>query len=150
MADSKSVQPLPTIAKGSERAAPEIDTNRDAVIARIRTALRTRSGKAWSVTGGRGTAWGWIRIDAPPARCTWRYRLRAGTLDRSENYEEYDSGERNGHMSPAERAELAALLGLNDAHFQGVGIASSSDHRREYIDRAEGRAPLVIGAPYWD
>lgn len=47
--------------------APPVN-DRDDAIRRIRQALRRRSGKAWSVTGGRGTAWGWITITAPPRR----------------------------------------------------------------------------------
>lgn len=54
------------------------DITRDSAISTIRAALRRRSGKAWSVTGGRGTAWGWITIEAPPARRTWSHRLKAG------------------------------------------------------------------------
>jgi hypothetical protein len=46
--------------------------DRDEAIKRIKSALKRRSGKSWSVTGGRGTAWGWISISAPPKRCTWR------------------------------------------------------------------------------
>ena len=42
--------------------------DRNEAVKRIRVALRQRSGKAWSVTCGRGTAWGWITIDVPPAR----------------------------------------------------------------------------------
>lgn len=45
--------------------------DRDVAIKRIKTALKKRSGKDWSVKGGRGTAWGWIKIDAPPRRKTW-------------------------------------------------------------------------------
>ena len=33
---------------------------------------------------------------------------------------------------------------------QQAGIPASSDYRQEYIDRAEGRTPSVIGSPYWD
>ncbi len=35
--------------------------DRDEAIKRIRAALKRRSGKLWSVTGGRGTSWGWIK-----------------------------------------------------------------------------------------
>lgn len=98
---------------------------RDETIKAIRQALRKRSGKAWSVTGGRGTAWGWIRITAPPARST--------------GY---------GAMNDTDRAELSALLG-KDVHHQGESIPSSSDYYREAIDRANGRTPTVIGQPYW-
>jgi hypothetical protein len=101
--------------------------DRDATIKAIRKALRARSGKAWSVTGGRGTAWGWIRISAPPARC----------------------GE-FGYMGDEDRAELGRLLGLDPAHCQGISVPASSAYRAEYIDRAEGRAPSAFGSPYWD
>ena len=101
--------------------------DRDDTIRIIRDALKRRSGKAWSVTGGRGTAWGWIAITVPPRRRT-----------------EF------GGMTDSDRAELAQLLGLDSAHFQGVNIPASSDYRREYIDRAEGRTPSVVGRPYWD
>lgn len=103
------------------------DKGRNEVIACIRTALRKRSGKAWSVTGGRGTAYGWITISAPPAR-----RIEFG------------------YMSETDRTELAALLGIDAVHQQGEQVPASSDYYREYIDRAEGRAPSVFGRPYWD
>ena len=51
--------------------------DRSEAIERIRKALKRRSGKTWSVTGGRGTAWGWIHVSAPPAR-TDRYGARHG------------------------------------------------------------------------
>jgi hypothetical protein len=114
---------------------------RDEAIKRIRKALKKRSGKLWSVKGGRGTAWGWIKIDAPPARC--RFDLD-GT--------EYAPGEPGGYcMSPAERIELGKLLGLDaPVHHQGESIPSGGDYREEYVDRAEGRVPEKIGQPYWD
>lgn len=128
------------------------ETDRNAVIARIRMALKRRSGKAWSVTGGTGTAWGWIHLDAPPARRTWRERT-IWNLERPDYpaYEEYDSGMPGGHTSPAERMELGALLGFDKpVHFQGHNIAASTEYRREYLDRAEGREPRAIAQPYWD
>ena len=98
---------------------------RDEAIKTIRAALRCRSGKSWSVRGDRGTAWGWITISSPPARCE------------------------DGYMTPEETAELSALLGV-EVHPHGVSIAAAGDYYREYIDRAEGRPPTVIGEPYWD
>lgn len=127
--------------------------NRDDTIRQIRSALQRRSGKAWSVTGGRGTAWGWIRIDAPPRRCTWRHRLKVGHAAGAaglEHYDDVDTGQPGGHMSPADRAELARLLALERVHEQGVSVAASSDYYREYLERAEGRPPSVIARPYWD
>lgn len=129
----------------------ETETDRNATIKAIRDALRRRSGKPWSVTGRRGTAWGWIRITAPPARCTMRHRLKHGQPDLPENYEEYDSGEGGHCMTRADRELLGQLLGLDGpAHVQGESVPASSDYRREYIDRAEGRSPQAVGVPYWD
>ena len=53
-------------------------------------------------------------------------------------------------MSPAERAELARLLGLERVHTQGESIPASSAYYAEYIDRAEGRTPATFGTQYWD
>ena len=125
---------------------------RDEAIERIKTALEKRSGKKWSVTGGKGTAWGWITIDAPPKRRTWKARLKSPELpDWPENYEEYDSLTPGGDMSPAEREELGQLLGLDGpVHCQGKSIPASDDYWQEYVDRAEGRTPSVKGEVYWD
>ena len=128
------------------------DLSRAAVIARIKRALESRSGKRWSVTGGTGTAYGWLHIDAPPARQTWRSRPRPGATGLGtygEDWELYDSGQPGGSMSPAERAELATLLGLDRAD-RYVMVAASHDYYREYIDRAEGCPPRKIATPYWD
>jgi len=96
---------------------------RDETIARIRAALKRRSGKSWSVRGGRGTAWGWIDIDVPPAREANR---------------------------AAELKELAELMGIETVHQQGLQIPASHDYRQEAVDRSEGRTPTVVGTPYWD
>lgn len=101
-------------------------TNRDETIQTIKQSLKARSGKTWSVTGGRGTAYGWITISAPPAR--------RGDF---------------GYMSDADRAELGALLGVQ-VHSQGVSVAASSAYYREYTVRARGEQPSEIAQPYWD
>ena len=127
--------------------------DRNETISTIRKALKRRSGKTWSVTGGRGTAWGWLRIDAPPARRKWS-QIETGELDDFGLPAwrwEHKPDAQYGHMSPDESRELADLLGLEDeAHFQGVSIPASSDYWREYIDRAEGRKPEKCAVPYWD
>lgn len=111
------------------KKAPAPALERNATMKRIREALQERSGKAWSVTGGRGTAYGWIRIKSPPRRSVGDF----------------------GYMSQADREELQRLLGLKNAvHQQGVNIPSSSAYYAEYLDRAEGRPPTRIGTPYWD
>lgn len=109
--------------------------DRDEAILRIRKGLRARTGRDWSVTGGRGTAWGWISIEAPPRR----------RIDQNGQ-----PGPNAYYTSEEDCAILAAALGLDRVHFQGVSIPASSDYRTEYVDRAEGRAPSVVGQPYWD
>lgn len=99
--------------------------DRNDAIAQIRDALRERSGKQWSVTGGRGTAWGWITIEAPPRRRV------------------------NGSMTTEDAAELAKLLDL-DCVGGTVSIPASDDYRAEYIARAKGETPTTYGRPYWD
>lgn len=106
--------------------APPV-TDRDPAIARIRRGLRERTGRSWSVTGGRGTAWGWITVTAPPAR-------------RPDGYT----------MTEEDRRILADALGLESVHWQGVSIPAGHDYRQEYVDRAEGRPPSRFGEPYWD
>lgn len=102
-----------------------MDTND--VCKRIKKALKERSGRSWSVTHGRGTAYGWITIEAPPAR-------RVNTWYTSEEDIEL----------------LKNLLGSDKVYKQGVNIPSSCDYYKEYIDRAEGRKPATCGTPYWD
>jgi len=114
-------------ARGKAMTATLQEISRDEAIQIIRKALKVRSGKAWSVKGGRGTSWGWIDISSPPARCN-----------------EF------GSMSEADRLELAQLLGLDVVHHQGVQVAASLKHRNEYVARAEGRTPEVLGEQYWD
>jgi hypothetical protein len=104
--------------------------DRERTVKLIRTALRLRSGKAWSVSIGRGTARGWITITAPPAR-HW-----------------------NGHMSLDDRAELGRLLygeSGEPVHAQGESVPASSEYRRVYIQRAlYGTANGFTASPYWD
>jgi hypothetical protein len=108
-------------------AARVEELTRDEAIRRIRASLKQRSGRAWSVTGGRGTAYGWITITVPPARRG-----------------EFDS------MPAEDRALLADLLGLEHVPHHGVQVPASSAYRHEYVARAAGDSPAVYGTPYWD
>jgi hypothetical protein len=102
--------------------------DRNEAMRKMKAALKARSGKSWSVTGGRGTSWGWISISAPPKR-----------LDA------------HGYMTAADAAELGKLLGFDrPVHQQGESIAASTNHYLEYVARAEGRTPEVHGVAYWD
>ncbi len=97
------------------------------VIQTIRTALRQRSDRPWSVRGGTGTAYGWITIGAPPSRCV--------------------SGDA---MTPEDQAELGRLLG-KPVHYQGESIPASHDYYRVALCRAlYGHAGAFEAEPYWD
>ena len=123
-------------------------------IKRISDALYRRSGHRWSVTGGKGTAYGWLRIDVPPRLRTWHH-IDTGRKD-DRGYPVYDEindpSQEFGHMGPAYRAKLCELLGLDrpDVHYQGVSVPASSAHYREYIDRAETGRAEEIAERYWD
>lgn len=148
----------------------EQTTSRDRAITAIRRALKARSGKDWSVTGGRGTSWGWIRISVPPKQlgcdqaCRWdknyctdcgrdlyanTWRSDVGPQDECLKHVCTDRCYR-AYMTPSQRAELAALLGKEKVHAQGESIPSSSAYYREYVSRAAGLDPAVCGTPYWD
>ena len=131
-----------------------IEHDKNATIKAIKSALQRRSGKAWSVTGGRGTAWGWIRITAPPARCTAGHDLPAGQSDWPENYvrneTKYPQGGA-GVMTMADKIELGKLLGLDKpVHDQGESVGASTAYYREYLARARGETLVEIAQPYWD
>jgi len=101
-------------------------TERGDTIRIIRAELNRRTNRTWSVTGGRGTSWGWITVTAPPAR-----RVEFGFIG-------------------ADDAEvLAAALGFESVHCQGWSIPASRAHRIEAIDRARGLAAKPTPA-YWD
>lgn len=129
-----------------------IEHDRNATIKAIKAALQKRSGKAWSVTGGRGTAWGWITIDAPPKRKTAGYDLKPDCPDIPENYVRNDSKypDGGGYMTSADKEELRQLLGLERMHDQGESVGASTDYYREYLARARGETPAEIAQPYWD
>jgi len=121
--------------------------DRAEAIKRIKAGLESRSGKKWSVTGGRGTAYGWLSINAPPAKRTWRY-VSGGQAG---SFEMYDSGEPGHYSSQADRDELTKLLDLPQrVHCQGESVPSSGAHYDEYVARAEGRKPERYGEMYWD
>lgn len=151
------------------------DASREATIRRVRTALKARSGKTWSVRGGRGTAYGWIKIDVPKDRlactrdhqwdeggmhcrfCRAHYlevdRMRFAPRETARTCPEHACDDRcfRAYISPEEQEELARLLGLDSpAHPQGVNIPADTSYRVEFIDRAEGRKPRRYGVQYWD
>jgi hypothetical protein len=163
-------KPMCVFCGDPDESARILDFDRNPVLARIKAALKRRSGKVWSVTGGRGTAWGWLKIASPKARlgCARLHDFDYRTDECKNGCGSRRHGERTGidawhctahvctpncyggEMTPEDRAELQALLGLDDVHQQGVSIMASHDAYAEYVDRAEGREPRVIGLAYWD
>ena len=138
-------------------------TDRDTAIAEIRKALKERSGKVWSVTGGRGTGWGWVRIESPPRRrvahdtneaydatTVWGGDRQGLDGNGNKQYVERTDGDHRYYMSDADRVELATLLGLDYVHCQGEQVMASGDARLEYVARARGETPTVFGVQYWD
>lgn len=152
MSHTETTSVTDRIAVAQERGE-QVHLDRAETIAAIRTALKRRSGKTWSVAGGTGTGWGWITIDAPPKRRTAHWR-ETGEEDPSSGHpklELCDTGQPGGCMTPEDRAELTELLGLaSPVHHQGHSIAASNAHRLEHVQRAEGRAPSTHGRQYWD
>ena len=105
---------------------PGTQYSRDEAIAAISAALKAR-GMRYSIKGGRGTSWGWIRVDILPAV----YK----TLD--------ETGRKAAYRA------LADAFGESHAH-GAISIPSSSAHYREYIERARGLQPTKIAQAYWD
>lgn len=101
--------------------------DRNEAIKQIKAAFKAR-GLRYSVTGGRGTAWGWIHIDLLPS------------VERTLNEVE----RRSAYFKMGED------LGLERVCYSSEGIPASNNYYREYIDRANGKTPSVIGVPYWD
>lgn len=116
--------PAPVIATPQDY--PALPADRSELILAIRAALGRRSGgMRWAVTGGEGTAWGWLSIGAP-------------RIERI-----YDSsGNRGGFgMSLERRKLLAQLLGLPRVDSHGVRVPAGDAAWAEAFDRAAGRAP---------
>lgn len=154
-------QKFPSVAEliaGGMHPAEAVTIDRDDAIALIKHYLKKRSGKTWSVTGGRGTAWGWITIQAPPKRRVAHLDNpdyhRDDPVEGSLPYTEVPPDENHGawYLSEADSKELAELLGKPRGwvHCQGETIPASSAYRLEYVARAMGLDPIVGGTPYWD
>ena len=105
---------------------PEYIGRNDAIKA-IKAAFKAR-GLRYSVTGGRGTGWGWIHIDLLPS-------VKKGMLD---------------YQREIAYRQLGVDLGLDRVCYSGEGVPANSDYYNEYIDRARGITPRVTGTPYWD
>ena len=127
--------------------------DRAEAIRRIKAGLESRSGKTWSVTGGKGTSYGWLKVNPPPKRCIYRLCNPEGT-DEPADYRtgvwKPTQAAGRGDAGPDDLAELARLMGLESIHHQGLSIPSGNDFYYEHIDRAEGRTPAKIAERNWD
>lgn len=116
---------------------------RKEAVRRIKAALRRKTGKTWSVHGGRGTAWGWLTVEAPKSRRVahkenpayeWRDFLDTGELP----YIECAADENRGawYTSVADCQLLTQAFDLSrKVHYQGLLI--SPDEWNFYVMRAE-------------
>lgn len=133
-----SEAPAPVAIDRAELAAMISGAERGATSAAklMRRLLKLRTGRAWSVTIGRGTAYSWLHIHAPPSRRV----ARDGSPDR------------DGYMSAADRAMLGSILG-QCPHTQGEQVRPCAGVRESYMWRLAGHeapADLHIAAPSWD
>ena len=109
---------------------------------RIRVALKRKTGKTWSVTGGRGTAWGWLTVAAPPKRRVChaqnpRWEAWDMTSQEPSYFERQpEEGETAYYTSDADARLITKAFKLNrKVHFQGLQI--SPDEWEFYVQRAE-------------
>jgi hypothetical protein len=144
------------LIRGGMHPAEATTLDRNDAIQLIREALKRRSGKTWSVTGGRGTGWGWIRIQAPPARRVGHKQnpeygdINVVRTDIPMYVDDPDS-EYRSYTSEQECRELAELFGLDrPVHCQGLSIPAASDYRRWYVAAALGKEPIGNPQQYWD
>lgn len=126
--------------------APKESLTRKETIRRIRAALKRKTGKSWTVRGGRGTGWGWIRVESPPRR-----RVCHETVGdpRDPDFLNKPYEERFREVAPAlgktaystplaEAREIAAAFG--DGHKRRVGdqgMTISPDEWEVYVEMVE-------------
>lgn len=120
---------LPYSAAELRAMAEAAEASIDVATKTIARLLRERTGRAWSVTRGRGTAYSWLTITAPSKR-------RA----------------QFGYLSADDQALLSAALG-GRVHCQGESVRPCSGVHGSYVFRAAGH-PVPedwrIAAPSWD
>jgi hypothetical protein len=121
---------------------------RSEVISTIRKALKERTGRPWSVKGGRGTGWGWIDVQAPPRR-------RIGHVENpnfspwdnpvgntEKPYLEVEPDEDHGawYTSNEDQELLREALGVTNM-VGPQGLTVSPDSWEFYVDRAVNGPP---------
>jgi len=121
------VPPVMMPLKGVQAAINSVLSSHDrtATTKLIKTFLKARTGRTWSVTGSTGTAYGWLHIKAPAARVT-DYQT---TMD--------------------DQVMLALALGL-ERPTRDFSVAASTGHWQAALERAAGLEVTGSEAAYWD
>lgn len=99
--------------------------NIDDTVKFIRTALKIRTGRSWSVTRGTGTGYGWIKIAPPAKRCD------------------------GFNVNEEDRATLEAILG----HAARGGKYTVPDDNKYYLATVQQICNVEVTVdpqPYWD
>ncbi|MHB8330763.1 MAG: hypothetical protein ACYDDA_13715 [Acidiferrobacteraceae bacterium] len=112
-------EPDPVPPPANDTASASRHLNVAEACAELRTLLRKATYRSWSVTHGRGTAYGWITVHAMP-----KDRL-------------------DGYLTNADARTLAALFGESrPVHHQGLSI--SPDARGYYVAQLSKGARYVL------
>lgn len=119
-------------------------------VKRLKKALRTITGKTWSVSGARGTAWGWIDIQAPKSRRVghtpnpaWKH----WEMDTQEPpfFENPDAPkDERWYTNLADEAVLRDIFDMTGFYIH-QGMSVPPDSREWYVLKAEEKAAAMTG-----
>ncbi|MBU2177536.1 MAG: hypothetical protein KJ556_20790 [Gammaproteobacteria bacterium] len=122
--------------------------DRTEVTKRIKSTLKKKTGKNWSVTGGRGTAYCWLTVQAPKNRRVAHKRNpdwnghdsipACIALTGKPPWIDYisDKPDENLYMNDEDRELLGRVFGMAyPAHHQGLQISPDNwDRYMNYIE----------------
>lgn len=94
----------------------------------LKKALKVATGRAWSVRGSRGTAYGWLNVSAPKDREEGPY----------------------GYTSEEDRVLLREAFQTERIHHQGYMIPSSRGFYWQAAQAVTGRPITIHGVRDWD
>ena len=118
-------------------------------VKRLKKALKTITGKTWSVKGSRGTAWGWIDIQAPKSRRVghtpdpaWKHW--EADPDEPGYFENPDAPkDEKWYTSKADGDTLADIFDKPGFYHQGMSV--SPDGREWHVLKAEEKVAAMTG-----
>ena len=123
------VRPAPDAIPSAEAADLEgvEELERGAFVKRLRSALKARTGRSWSVKGSTGTSWCWIDVCAPPAR------------------------KHDHRMTSEDESLLAAVMNERRGISGNISIPPTRGHRTAALAAALGIEPIIPKAEHaWD